>query len=333
MSKLNEEQRKVFDIVITAIQIIAVVLSVIISIIVIANPSVKTSEVGEGKLKLLPVLTDSMKGDQNDNFSKGDLVIATALPDKLTDLHIGQIVTYLGYANGQNNQLVTHRIIGYNLDNIAEDDPILTSDDVVVSVIGGGYTNYVSKKVSAQFHDGVLDYCFVANENLVRNDDGSYKLNGNGVSYEQCVNSFYLRGDFQGEGALKLEEFPNAEQMRLKANGTEQIDPANLKALYKSHIKGVGKAINWLQEATHFLLVIVLPLALLFIYNLVLFIQMIMQAKVASEKERMAAEGVAPAIIDEEEIRKRAIAEYLASQQLNKENQNQGPADDTSDQQ
>lgn len=320
MSKLNEEQRKVFDIIVTAIQIIAVLFSVVISIIVIANPSVSTSELGEGKFKLMPVLTDSMKGSGSDNFSKGDMVIAVALPGKVTDLHVGQVVTYLGYANGENNQLVTHRIIGYNLDNITEEDAVLTSAGIVRTEYGDGYVTYISKKVSAQFQpDGTLNYCMVMDESLVRDANGNYKNNSNGISYENCVNSYYLRGDYQGENALKLEEFDNAEMLRQKAAGTEQIDLTNIKAIYKSHIKGVGTAINWLQEAKHFLLAIVLPLAILFIYNLILFIQMIMQAKVANEKERLAAEGIGPAVVDEEEIRKRAIAEYLASQQLKKE--------------
>ena len=297
MSKLNEKQRKVFDIVVTAIQILAVVFSVIISIIVIANPSVKTNDVGQGKLKLLPVLTDSMKGDKADNFSAGDMVIATSLPDKLTDLQIGQIITYLGYANGQSDQLVTHRIVAYAMSNLDENDPVILA------------TQYTS----SYFSDGVLQYCFCTNSDLIKNADGTFKLNYNGVSYEQCIDGFYTRNDYPASTA------PDLNTLRLES---ELVNFGNIKALYKSHIKGVGKAINWLQEATHFLLVIVLPLALLFIYNLVLFIQMIMQAKVASEKERLAAEGYGPAVIDEEEIRRRAIAEYLASQQLNKEQQN-----------
>jgi hypothetical protein len=89
-------------------------------------------------------------------------------------------------------------------------------------------------------------------------------------------------------------------------------------AVYKTHLNGVGKAINWLQNATHFLLVIVLPLALLFIYNIVLMVKMIMDAKVAKARETSA--GITAD--DEEEIKKKAIADYLAKQEEAKAREN-----------
>ena len=245
MSKLNEQQRKIFDIVITAVQILAVVISVILSIIIIANPSVNTAEVGSGKFKLMPVLTDSMKGDAKDNFDKGDLIIATGLPDNPATLEIGQIVTYLGFANGQNNQLITHRIVGYAMDNLDEDDPAVAADSTL-----------------KYYESGTSHYIMITDTSLIRNADGTFKLNSKGRSYEECM-----------IGLWTCHDYPVVDRSDLGALHAESelVTFDNLRALYSSHIGGVGKAIFWLQDATHFLLVIVLPLAALFIYNLVLF--------------------------------------------------------------
>ena len=95
----------------------------------------------------------------------------------------------------------------------------------------------------------------------------------------------------------------------------ENLNPTNVLAVYKTHLKGVGKAVNWLQNPTNFLLVIVIPLALLFIYNIILVVRMVMEFKMAKVKET-AGEAVA---IDEEEIKRKAIEEYLASQQAKQE--------------
>jgi hypothetical protein len=303
MSKLTEQQRKVFDIVITSVQIIAVILSVILSIIIIANPNVSSLEVGSGRLKLLPVLTDSMKGSDKDNFNKGDLVVATDLPADLASLNVGQIVTYLGFAGGSENQLVTHRIVGYAMDNLTEDDPAILDA-----------TTY------SFFDNGTSQFIMVTNTDLIKNADGSFKTAKNGKSYKECLFGYWTNGDYPALDKTDADYVYNLYQE------SELVSFENLRALYKSHVGGVGSAIGWLQEPTHFLLVIVLPLLVLFIYNLVLFIQMIMQAKVASAKEKLIAEGGVSnggVVIDEEEIRRRAIAEYLSSQQLNQEQNNQ----------
>lgn len=83
-------------------------------------------------------------------------------------------------------------------------------------------------------------------------------------------------------------------------------------AVYKTHLKGVGSAISWLQDSTHFLLVIVIPLIVLFLYNVIMFVRMMMQAKMEKQKEQFAMQ--AADAVDEEEIKRKAIEEYLASQ-------------------
>lgn len=86
--------------------------------------------------------------------------------------------------------------------------------------------------------------------------------------------------------------------------------PANeVLAVYSSHWKNVGGMIFWLQQPTNFFLVIVLPLVLLFVYNIILFVRMLMLAKLKQAEEDKAV-GV-----DEEAIKQKAIEEYLASKE------------------
>lgn len=224
MRKINltPGQKKALNIVVTCVQIAIVLITITISIIVLVNPSSGTGEVAEGKVKLLPVLTNSMKGTNKDSFSKHDLVIAQKPKDPKA-LEVGQIITFRETIGGT-VQLNTHRIISKTQ----------VGDEVIYTTKG---------------------------DNNILADGG-------------------VVGD------------------------------KDVLAVYKYHLKGVGGAIAWLQKPTNFLLVIILPLAVLFIYNVVLFVRILMQAKLAKLEEEKAA----LLAIDEEEVKRKAIEEYLAKQ-------------------
>ena len=68
-------------------------------------------------------------------------------------------------------------------------------------------------------------------------------------------------------------------------------------------LPGVGGAINWLRTPTGFLICIVIPLLVFFLYELYRFIAII----VANRSKKTVA-------VDEEEIKRKAIEEYLAAQ-------------------
>ncbi len=92
---------------------------------------------------------------------------------------------------------------------------------------------------------------------------------------------------------------------------TEITYPTKVVGLYKGKLVGLGKTILFLQVPKNFLLVIILPLALLFIYNLVMFIMMFTQQRAEKIK--------ASAVADTEERREQIIAEYLAQQEASNE--------------
>ena len=231
MKKLTQKQKKTLDIVVMCVEVAVVILAIVLSAIIIANPISNTAEVAKTNTKLLPVLSDSMAGDNKDSFKAGDLVIAKT-PKDVFSLEVGQIITFRYNVNGY-EVLNTHRII-----------------------------------------------------EVVKDSSGK-------------AQTYITHGDHNPEGA------------------NEEVNPYRVLAVYKTHLKGVGKAITWLQTPTNFLLVIVLPLALLFIYNVIMFVRMIMQWKV--EKAKKEAEAVAQdTAIDEAEIKRKAIEEYVREQAAKK---------------
>ena len=76
---------------------------------------------------------------------------------------------------------------------------------------------------------------------------------------------------------------------------------------HEEPIKGLGNVITFLRSSTGFLICIVIPLILFFLYELYNFITILV-----TERQKKAAAN-AP-IVDEEEIKRRAIEEYLAKQ-------------------
>lgn len=225
--KLNDRQKKIINIVITSVQIVLVLFAVIFSIIILVNPT--SNDISDRKTVLMPVMSDSMDGDQKDSFKAGDLLIVKTpgKDNKYFDpatLKVGDIITFKNpnIASQPDIKYITHRIIAVN-----------------------------------QYGDTVR---------------------------------YTTKGDNPKVGLRQ-----------------EVVNVSDVLGLYKGKLVGLGKLILFLQTPKYFLLVIILPLALLFIYNLVMFIMMFTQQRAEKIK--------ASAVADTEERREQIIAEYLAQQQ------------------
>lgn len=92
--------------------------------------------------------------------------------------------------------------------------------------------------------------------------------------------------------------------------------PGDIKAVYITHINGLGKALNWIRDGYNFIYVIIIPLGLLLIYNIYLVAQIVVESKMKKARAAAAedAKQAALASIDEEEIKRKAIEEYLKQQ-------------------
>ena len=72
-------------------------------------------------------------------------------------------------------------------------------------------------------------------------------------------------------------------------------------------IANVGSALNFLQTPKGFLIAILIPLALFFVYELYAFLKALLAVKAKKQEPKLSAE-------QEEEIKKKAIEEYLRQQ-------------------
>ena len=92
-----------------------------------------------------------------------------------------------------------------------------------------------------------------------------------------------------------------------KVRDENPVKSDNVIAKYTgTRFKGVGKVLAFLQTPKGFLYVIVLPLILLFLYELIKFIRKLLEAKGGNSAGITAA--------DAELIRRQAVEEYLRSQ-------------------
>ncbi len=91
----------------------------------------------------------------------------------------------------------------------------------------------------------------------------------------------------------------------------------NIQGKVLKVIPKIGKVIHWFQDSDNFLWSVVIPLAALLAYNIYLFVRMIVEYKIKKTKEegQLAVEAIkAQSAIDEEEIKRKAIEEFLAQQ-------------------
>lgn len=110
---LNKILHIVVDVLIVAILIISILI-LTLALTARGNEEVPTIF---GKAPI-GVLSDSMKGDKEDDFNKGDLIICDIVDDKVgTEYKVGDVVTFAADINGDGERdYVTHRLYKQNKD-------------------------------------------------------------------------------------------------------------------------------------------------------------------------------------------------------------------------
>lgn len=276
----EKEKRSLVNLIFTIVQIVLIVVCVVASIFIIINPSRYAQEAEDCNTGIMVVMSDSMEPTIGTN----DIIFGSDVPEGI--LPLGTVVTYAVKAY-EGFYLNTHRIVGYYY---SFDDNGVTKTDRIY---------YVKGEV-----DDASDL------------DSSWTILG-----------YITRGD-----KYTLEHGATLDDARIWTTdneGNQVLDKSKDDAGYRNlatndvlavwkggRIGFVGTVIKFLQDPLAFGLIILLPLVLLFGYNIFLVVKMIIADK--TEKARKAALEEANANkLDEEEIKRRAIEEYLAS--LNKD--------------
>ena len=188
--------------------------------------------------------------------------------------------------------------------------------DGVPSLFGNSYISIVSDSMAPEIRTGDMI--------VVKKVSGMPEA---ADCKEGDIITFYSSQDINGDGKVGNDIETHMIQSVRKSNGftyyttigtnyeyshgiaDPEIMSTSVIGIYTgTRIPGLGSVVSFLGSSTGFLVCIVIPLAIFFLYELIHFV--VLFIKVKGPKEAKA--GVAP--VDEEEIKRKAIEEYLAKQ-------------------
>lgn len=138
----------------------------------------------------------------------------------------------------------------------------------------------------------------------------SVDINGDGKIGDINTHRIYEHEEGSTIFVTKGDNNPNPDNVATSNTPAYTVHTSDIIGICKENgrIPGLGAVLGFLRSSLGFFLCIVLPLILFFLYELYNFIMVVVK-----ERAKKAPAGVAPAV-DEEEIKRRAIEEYLAAQ-------------------
>ena len=285
IKKEKKEKSKVRIWIENILEVLIVVACLAFSIIMIASPGGVKEDYSKINVSYMPVLSNSMSG----TFEKGDLIFGKKInrddDGNCEILDIGTVAIFVVNDPSQSEYqfINTHRIVGYYYEYKDSHD-------------GKNYAGYeklfnVEEVSSAQT---ALEYAesmgwtnFTITGYITSGDNkGIYHVDGN-------INNPLIR---PGNTDCIDSYVPDVNDVIGTWTGKK--------------LSGVGGVITWIQKPLNFFLVIMIPLILLFLYNIWTVIKYILEVK--TEKARkLALEEAQANAIDEEEIKRKAVEEYM----------------------
>lgn len=288
--KIKKEKSKVQLWIENILQVIIVVACLVFSIIVISNPGGVKEDYSKINVNSMPVLSDSMSG----TFEEGDLIFGEKLEEGEI-LDIGEVAIFVvDDINQSKYQFInTHRVVGY----------------------------YYEYKIDNKYYVGYKELLGV--EQIVDKDSAiDYALNEKKWDNINII-GYVTSGDnkdiyYKEDGKTLI----NSENIYL----VDQYCPRLKNVIGKwtgEKLNGVGGVITWMQQPTNFFFVIIVPLLLLFGYNVWIIISYVIEVKTAKARKLALEEAKASGIssIDEEEIKRKAVEEYLKKLEAEKASQ------------
>ena len=187
------------------------------------------------------------------------------------------------------------------------------SPDGIPSIFGKSLLTVATDSMKPEFSAGDLIIMEKLEDNQVADlqvgDIITYRspidLNGDGLTGDINTHRILEKDTEKEEFITKGDNNPIADN---EGDNAHTVSYHAVVGQYKgTKVPGLGKVLAFLRTSMGFFLCIVLPLILFFLYELYVFITV-----VVSEKMRKKAESVP--VIDEDEIKRKAIEEYLAKQ-------------------
>ena len=289
--KVKKEKSKVQVWIENIVQVIIVVACLVFSIVVISNPGGVKKDYSTINVSSMPVLSDSMSG----TFEKGDLIFGEKLKDNEI-LDIGEVAIFVvnDPQLSEYQYINTHRVIGYYYE-YAKESKNYTGYKDLINIEG------ITDKTTAEAYAKSLGWTnFKITGYITTGDNKSIYYKDGEVS----------QGLIKPSNELLIDDYvPTLNQVIGKWNGKK--------------LSGVGGVITWMQQPTNFFFVIIVPLILLFGYNVWIIISYVIEVKTAKARKLALEEAKASGIssIDEEEIKRRAVEEYLKKLEAEKASQ------------
>lgn len=293
----TSKTRKTLGTILNVIIWLFIAFSVVVTILAITANTSKDGVPSIGGKVMSPVLSNSMAP----TFYKGDMIFSNKITDESKkNLDVMDVVTFRADLDGDGNKEInTHRIIevigsgdavSYRTkgDNEGSADSYTISWSDVISVVNLGsktieITDEAAKAklskgtiISATTGEDAKAGMFLIKE--VNKEDGKV------VSY--TTRSIYTSDD---DVVVKVAD--------VQGKFSEKI----------SRAANLGSVVTFLTSSTGFLVCIVIPLVIFFLFEIVMFVKRVLEIKNANKKKITVEE--------EELIKQRAIEEYIRQQQ------------------
>ena len=182
-----------------------------------------------------------------------------------------------------------------------------SNEDGIPTIGGRCILTVQSDSMNPTFLEGDILVCHKLTDeqaaSLKTDDIISYRTIINGVNVINTHRIVEVKKD--GNAVSYITKGDNKKTNQSVDEGS--VAPESIVAQYDDvRIPGLGKVLDFLQKPTGFLICVVLPLVIFFLYELFMFIRKYMEVKNSGKKQITAA--------DEELIRQQAVAEYLRQQ-------------------
>lgn len=279
------------------IEILIVIVCITFSIITIANPGgiKRTGDSGnydysKTNVSFMPVLSNSMSG----TFEKNDIIFGDKVKkDKDGNypvLDIGEVIIFVIDSNILSDTVYinTHRIVGYYYEYRDPEDNILRAGYEKMF----GVESVVDAKTALEYanNNGWTDFLITG-----------YKTSGDNKSI------YYKDGIIGGELIVPTNT-------NLVDNGHVELNQV-IGIWNGKKVSKLGGIITWIKQPLNFFLVIMIPLILLFAYNIFILVKYIIELKTAKARKLALEEAKASApslsAEEEEEIKRKAVEEYM----------------------
>ena len=204
------------------------------------------------------------------------------------------------------------------------------SEDGVPSIFGVSLINIETGSMRDTYREGDLVFMTkLTREEKLELQPGqiitfrtSVDINGDGKPGDINTHRIYEKTEGSLSYVTKGDNNPAPDNMG-DTPYTVHVDDIIGVCTEKGKLTGVGAALEFLRSSLGFFLFIVLPLALFFLYEVYNFIRILIKEKAKADTVKAAE--------TEEEIKRRAIEEYLAAQAPKKSESEEKNSDDNTE--